>query len=457
MNNKEVNSLNSLVPDCLSAAADGIELVLSRFEKNRNYPFIDTKLSTITGEDFVEPEDLEADFFGRTAIFGWIQGRGLEALAGHADFFKDKPALTARFKRMLSSVAAQTSAFKKKNGHFVFLAAPDGRPFKCGEDGRREYIQAKSVPPGFADLFTGKGLAAAGVALGNKEFTEQGVATFRFATSAVLDEKFESDQISFDPKNPAVPVPGRFGQGHYMIGLGGYALYSELFPGADEWIDGGSLFLRKLIDLHILKKDKRSLKRFDFVEFINEDGLPWLENGKVLQDPGHALEFTGLAAKFLLNASGKVSGAKEFKELYAECTELLPEVFLAAFENGFQKKTGGICKTFDLVSRTPVNGDMPWWSLPESLRAAGLLLCLAPNHPRYQEIIAAAFACKEALFGPFRSPVAGLFIQTRDAQGNPSTAIPATPDADPGYHTGLCFIDFIKACRRLQDKRFNSN
>jgi hypothetical protein len=34
--------------------------------------------------------------------------------------------------------------------------------------------------------------------------------------------------------------------------------------------------------------------------------------------------------------------------------------------------------------------------------------------------------------------------QTRNLAGKPIELIPATPDADPGYHTGLSIIDFIR-------------
>jgi len=441
-----------LIPECLSAATAGIEIVLTRFEKNNRSPFVDTKLSTLTGEDFEEVDDIESDFLGRSAVFGWIQGRGLEALAGHAGFFVDNPALSARCDRMLSAVSAQLSDFKKQNGHFVFLSTPDGRPFRCGEDGRREYFKAKSIPPGFADLFTGKGLVAAGARLHRKDLTELGIMTFRSAVSAINEGSFVSDQISFDPKNLVLSVPERQAQGPMMIALGGYALLCELFPQSEEWTKGGSAFLQKIIDNHILPKDKRSLRRYDFIEFANEDGLPWVENGKVLQDPGHALEFTGLAAKFLLNASKSASLSQEIQGLTEICGELLPNVFLSAFANGFQKKTGGICKTFDLISRSPINDDMPWWSLPETMRAAILLLRLSPNHSRSDELITAATECAGALFGPFRSKVPGLFIQTRNSNGEPASSIPATPDADPGYHTGLCFIDYIRACENLKGK-----
>ena len=38
-----------------------------------------------------------------------------------------------------------------------------------------------------------------------------------------------------------------------------------------------------------------------------------------------------------------------------------------------------------------------------------------------------------------------MAYQTVDANGQPADVIPATPDADPGYHTGLSIIDYL-AC-----------
>jgi hypothetical protein len=421
-------------------------MVVSRFEKNHGYPFIDTKLSTRTGEDFSEPAELETDFHGRSAVFGWIQGRGLEALAGHAAFLVDHPALSARCDRMLATVAARIAALGTVNhGRFVFLSTPDGRSFRCGADGRRDYFQSGTIPPGFADLFTGKGLAAAGVRLGCPAWSELGISTFRSAATAIVSGQFASDQISFDPKNPALPVPGRQAQGPWMIALGGFALLCELFPDEQEWVEGGSLFLRRILEHHVVRQDAGPLRRFDFVEWTDGAGQPWLEQGRILQDPGHAIEFTGLAARFLLRAMTRKTLSPELRDLVALCREILPDIFLAAFSNGFQRQVGGICKTFDLVAREPLNTDMPWWPLPEAMRAAALLLLLAPCHSRRVELSAAPAECARALFDYYRSPVPGLFLQTRDGRGEPSLAIPATPDADPGYHTGLCLIDFVTA------------
>jgi len=448
---KAFTPLLSLVPACRAATEAGMELVLSRFEKNTNYPFVDTKLSTLSGKDFPEPADKETDFRGRSAVFCWIQGRGLEALAGHAAFLADRPELAARCDRMLKTVAVNLASLSAVNkGRFVFLSTPEGRPFRMGADGRREYFAAKSIPPSFAGIFTGKGLIAAGARLKSKKLRDLGISTFRSATSVIVSGKFVSDQISFDKKNPSVPVPNRLAQGPWMISLGGYALLCELFPDSDEWVEGGSTFLRHILEGHVIKKVAGPLRRYDFIEWTDIEGRPWIEKGKITQDPGHALEFTGLAARFLLKAGARASLSPDFSGLLAACRKDLPEIFLSAFNNGFRKEAGGICKTVDLVSRMPLNDDMPWWPLPEAMRAAALLLRLAPDHPRRAEIVSAAVECSRALFGPFRSPVPGLFLQTRDARGEPSPVIPATPDADPGYHTGLSLIDFIKACEELK-------
>ena len=42
-----------------------------------------------------------------------------------------------------------------------------------------------------------------------------------------------------------------------------------------------------------------------------------------------------------------------------------------------------------------------------------------------------------------------MAYQTRDAAGHPVDLIPATADADPGYHTGLSLIDAIGVIESL--------
>ena len=61
-----------------------MEAIVERCERDADYPFIDTKLDLITGRDFAPDDPIR----GRGAIYGWIQGRGLEALVGHARWWE---------------------------------------------------------------------------------------------------------------------------------------------------------------------------------------------------------------------------------------------------------------------------------------------------------------------------------------------------------------------------------
>lgn len=432
------------LPECRAATIDGLEVVLSRFERHAGaYPYIDMKFRARDGAELQPPADPATDFRSPAAIFGWIQGRGLEALAGHADHLAaSAPALAQRVDRMLAVVAGQVAALGARHGgRFHFLHDRDGRPFTVGADGRRAPVDAARVPPGFADLFTGKGLAAAGSRLGRADWLATGAATLRGAAAAIADGTFRSDQVSFDPKNPARHDPRMRAQGSRMILLGGMALLARLQPGVAAWRRIGVDCLRHLLDVHVVRTAEAGLREHDFVELCDPAGAPWRDGGRVLQDPGHALEFTGLAARFLLALPE--SPTAEEAALLARGREVLPRIFLAAFANGFAAGPGGICKAFDLVARKPINDDMPWWSLPEAMRAAALLARLAPGHPGRDQVLAAGDACAAALFGRYRSAVPGIFVQTRDARGEVVDVVPATPDADPGYHTGLCLIDVI--------------
>ena len=52
--------------------------------------------------------------------------------------------------------------------------------------------------------------------------------------------------------------------------------------------------------------------------------------------------------------------------------------------------------------------------------------------------------CSNAFMEYFVRPDRGLMAnQTINAAGEPIATIPATPDADPGYHTGLSIIDAL--------------
>ena len=52
--------------------------------------------------------------------------------------------------------------------------------------------------------------------------------------------------------------------------------------------------------------------------------------------------------------------------------------------------------------------------------------------------------CAKAFFAGYVNPKCHqMAVQTRDEKGKVAPVIPATPDADPGYHTNLSLIDAL--------------
>ena len=124
----------------------------------------------------------------------------------------------------------------------------------------------------------------------------------------------------------------------------------------------------------------------------------------------------------------------------------MPRILAHNFKNGFQPGPGGICKAFDLRSRKPLNTDMPWWSLPETMRAAAFCWNIAQTEEDRADSLSILRDCHNAFTQHFVRPDLHLMAyQTRNEKGEVIPVIPATADADPGYHTGLSIIDMLES------------
>jgi mannose/cellobiose epimerase-like protein (N-acyl-D-glucosamine 2-epimerase family) len=391
-----------------------IEFILARSDW-----LIDTKVNIITGQDFTgEPEPFkQADI-----IYSWIQGRGLEALVGHARYYADEPELSARIKKLtLNTLGCMEAIRSQNNGRMFFSFNQMGEP------------SGKILPQSnYSDLFYSKGLLCAASYYDLNDIKQDAEAYFKRTIEDIGNDCFLSDQQAFDPKNPVHPVPGKFLQGPRMIALGGLASAFD--------ITGDFVYLRKAHEFiaHILKYHVN--KSGDFWEAVDKDLQPWLDDGKLLSDPGHALEFVGLSLKCLMRMLD--CGDSQLADYAASCRAFYPELMKRSFANGFNQQAGGICKAFDLISCQTINSDMPWWSLPETMRAAAFMLKFCGEDQQISEILS---LCSEAFFANYVNPNAGnLQYQTRAADGSVVDAIPAVPDADPGYHTNLSLIDMIE-------------
>lgn len=398
-----------------------ITLILDRFELDRSgYGFIDTKFNIVTGRNFSGMER----YFQPDFICGWIQGRALESLAKHHAYFaaSGDDALCRRLENALRKLVVRLEVCRAENGHIWFAMTPDGAPL--GKVDRRH--------ASFADLFYGKGLCCAASVLNDAGLAAAAERILDRVFADIEAERFVSGQQSFDPKNPAARTsPDKVPEGPRMIALGAFADLIRTSGRRQEYAAAADRFISFILENHAFRRNETIC----FCEDIHRtERTPFQDSGHILCDPGHGLEFTGLAARCLrmMHLAGL-----ENKGLLGKCRTLLPELFIRLFDLGFQPGPGGIVKSADAVTGELLNTDMPWWSLPETIRAARELSGLFPEKKAEMD---KRSRLAEQAFGKYLQPN-GFACQTRDENGRIVNVIPAVPDADPGYHTNLCLME----------------
>ncbi len=407
------DSYNALIEKSLT-------LILDRFESSRNpYGFIDTKFNIVTGADFTGGEP----HFRKDFIFGWIQGRALESLAKHEEYFAagKRYDLCRRIHLAMEKLCRKLEDCRRRHHRISFAMTPDGAPLGNPVEKSRT----------FADLFYGKGLLCAAAALHDKVLLGTAQEILQQVFNDIEAETFVSGQQSFDPKNPASdPSPEKVSEGPRMIALGALADLIKIMPEKALYAAKAAEYINFILDNHTLESGG---KLCFFEDIHREKRTPFAVNGYLLCDPGHGLEFTGLAGRVLrmMKAEKLLDG-----ELFHRSAEMLPQIFIRLFDLGFQKSAGGIVKSADAVTGEILNSDMPWWSLPETIRAAREVAALFPAAAG--EVLPRAAAAANAF--ELYIQANGFACQTRDAAGRIVNVIPACPDADPGYHTNLCLM-----------------
>jgi len=383
--------LKKLIPGYELMLKTILAAILDRFERDKNYRFIDTKLNLLTGENFYPLKNDDPVYKGKEIIYSWIQGRGLEALAGHMEWIEDsdcfspvdRESFRKRITNMLETVITATEENRAvNNGRMFFCMTQDGLALNIDNEGNLNHAKVLSNKSNFSDLFYSKGLFKAAWKLGKKELANKATDYFKIVIDDIINNKFHTDQQSFDHKNKVEYIPGKITQGPLMISLLGLAEIGRLET-SEIWFDYAEKIITHITDFHINTGQYDSLEMYDFIEAVDADGKPWINGNGILCDPGHALEFVGLASKCLL----LMRRHDKYKKLIERCKQLFPKVLLHAFELGFNEKESGICKAYDLKECKVLNSDMPWWSLPETMRAAIELLDLDPKTSFKQEII----------------------------------------------------------------------
>jgi len=362
--------------------------------------FLNTKVSSITLSDYTDADGAR----GPAYTYGWIQGRGLEALVRHAGFFAGSDpelaaALDARAKALYRTLVELLAA----NGHAYFRYDAAMTPVRFA-DGRPVPQTRPAEIFTYSDAFVAKGLVAAAARYAPAELPR------RLAYLAAVIAAIEEDRFQMDETAPLAPeaAAGTVDFGPRMILLGAAELLAQV--GHPEQAD----FAARFID-HILAK-----------HFDAGSGLLANAPGEDKCNVGHAIEFAGFAMAWL--------GKSAPPALAAE----LERILIASFDRGFIGP--GVALAVSIATGRVLDPLCPWWSLPETIRTAALCHAFSAS----EDSLRVWKAAHEAFFGRYWRGDPPLAYQTMDGSG-PIDYVPATPDLDPGYHTGLSLLAAIRA------------
>lgn len=151
--------------------------------------------------------------------------------------------------------------------------------------------------------------------------------------------------------------------------------------------------------------------------------------GGHVSNVGHSIELVG----FYLETHGR--------NIEPDQLQLLGRILSQAFTTGFNGH--GVCLTADVNTQKRLSTLCPWWSLPETIRATSLAFELT-NSEHYMTLWKQAH---NAFFEKFWQHDIPIAYQMLDASV-PIDKVPATPDLDPCYHTGLSLLSALEVTDR---------
>jgi len=368
--------------------------------------FLNSKQNSITLADYSSEDGLRAPAF----TYGWIQGRGLEALVTHAAYFEaSDPDLARSIDAVARPLYGILQGLWARHGHAYFCYDADLEPIIAAPNGSIAPQRQPADIYTYSDIFVLKGLIAA-AARYDRGSLDGYLAQLPALVEAIETGRFQMDERRMLSTEALAAEPDDIGPRMIMIGAAG--MLNRI--GRPE----AAGFAGRLV-AHVLQH------HFDPASKL----LRNVPNGDAC-NVGHGIELVGFAFDYLPVQADP-----------ALVTQL-QAVLLASFNAGF---TGpGIRLTVSTATGAPQSPYCPWWSLPETIRAAAL--CYErTGDPLVLEVWRKAH---EAFFGTFWRGTPPLAFQTMTEDG-PVDYVPATPDLDPGYHTGLSLLAAINVAERM--------
>jgi len=378
----------------------GLRWLLARPELAGGW--LNTKLHSITLREYDESDGPRSPRF----TYGWIQGRGLEALVTHALSIREthRDLASAALERARGLYKALASLYERYgNGYFLYDA--DLTPVYLDVSGEPQPQATDLEPSTYSQVFMLKGLVVAATVL-----DAASVPKWKLQLDLVV-ERIEADRF-LQNERQALGAPALAQQaenyGPRMIMLGAAAVLRQHGLEAEF----GDRFLAQILAHH---RDGASPLLSD-------------EPGGDVCNPGHAIELLGFALDYL--PVGDPRQAEVLAALVAHC------------DAGFHGP--GVAIEVSIRDGAVLEPYFPWWALPETIRSVALA---------YERTGDSCFLdywdrADRAFWSNYVHPNAPVAYQNRDWTA-PVDRVPATPDLDPLYHTGLSLLGAIGAVDRL--------
>lgn len=366
--------------------------------------FLNTKVNSLSLADYGDADGVR----GPAYLYGWIQGRGLEAVATHAEFFEtEEPALAAELDEAGFALYHALRDLQRRDGHGYFCYDRDLNPVYVNSDGVLHQQSAADGVFTYSDAFFAKGLIAGAARYAPADLPEH-LTYMAEVVDAIEQRRFQVDERRRLSPRAAVDEPEDFGP--RMILLGAAGLLHRV--GLSEHSAFADRFIAHVLGRH----------------FDPESGLLRKVPGAEVCNVGHAIEFVGFAMDHLQS------------DAEPALVQQLQSVLGSSFTRGFVGP--GLCLSVSAAAGDPLSPYCPWWSLPETIRSAAL--CFAATGDG--DVLRIWQQADHAFFTHYwRGSVA---YQTLTRNG-PVDFVPATPDLDPGYHTGLSLLAAIHTVDRI--------
>jgi hypothetical protein len=357
--------------------------------------FLNTKMNSISQLEYSGVDGLR----GPDYTYGWIQGRGLEVLATQAQFFEQTdPSLSAALDRAARPLYSLLSDLQKADGHVYFLYDGAMRPvYGDTPDTLRDQSREPDIYTP-TDVFVAKGLICAA----HRYCPQNLPAHLNYLdriVEAVEGDRYQLDERTRLGRDAIRRQPSDFGSRMIMIAAAG--LLQRLQVPHD--ISFGPRFVEHTLSQHL-----------DTEKFLLRN-VP----GGTETNVGHAIEFAGFALD--LDVISRDPGT----------VSLMEGLLLASFRAGFSGP--GLTLNVSLADGRHLSEKRPWWSLPETIKTAAVTYARTSN----PDVLEVWYTADNAFFSHYWR---GAFAYQTLAEAGPVDFVPATPDLDPGYHTGLSLL-----------------